>query len=124
MSDFRSDRMPSAEGHGIARQAWESYERRAHKILDPGVRVLFGSYAANKVADLIGFAVLWRLEGGFEGLEKLGMSRASIYRKIAACRKYLKMHPDEFELPGVTIDFEAYRDHVESMRAKPTPAND
>ncbi|WP_229053523.1 helix-turn-helix domain-containing protein [Aeromicrobium sp. Leaf350] len=124
MSDFRSDRMPSAEGRGIARQAWEAYERQAHKILDPGVRVLFGSYAANKVADLIGFAVVWQLEGGFEGLEKLGMSRASIYRKIAACRKYLKMHPDEFDFPGLTIDFAAYREHVESTRAKATPDDD
>jgi hypothetical protein len=106
--------MPTAEGKGIARRAWDAYERRARVVLEPGVRVLFGSYAVNKVAELIGFSVMWQLEGGFEGLEKLGMSRASIYRKIAACRKYLKMHPDEFDLPGLTIDFVEYRRHVEA----------
>ena len=34
------------------------------------------------VADLFGFWLLWHLEGGFEGLERLGMNRATIYRKI------------------------------------------
>jgi len=123
MSDFRSDRMPSSEGKGIARRAWDEYERRVRVVVEPGVRILFGSYAVNKVAELIGFSILWQLEGGFEGLEKLGMSRASIFRKIAACRKYLKMHPDEFDFPGVKVDFEEYRAQVERARAEASEEN-
>lgn len=106
--------MPSAEGKGIARRAWDAYERQVRRAVVPGVRVLFGSYSVNKVAELVGFCVLWQLEGGFEGLEKLGMSRASIFRKISMCRRYLKMHPDEFNLPGLVVDFEAYRAYVDS----------
>lgn len=110
--------MPSSEGRGIARRAWEAYEKQVRRVVEPGVQVLFGNYAVSKVADLVGFSVLWQLEGGFEGLEKLGMSRASIFRKIAACRKYLRMHPDEFELPGLTVDFVTYRAHVDAVRAQ------
>ena len=110
--------MPSAEGKGIARRAWDAYERQVRRAIEPGVQVLFGSFAVSKVAELIGFCVMWQLEGGFEGLEKLGMSRASIFRKISLCRKYLEMHPDEFELPGLSIDFEAYRAHVDAVRLK------
>lgn len=107
--------MPSAEGKGIARRAWDGYQAGIRLAIEPGVRVLFGSYSVSKIAELIGFCVLWQLEGGFEGLEKLGMSRASIFRKVALCRRYLKMHPDEFVLPGLTVDFDAYRAYVDGL---------
>ena len=48
------------------------------------------------------------LHGGFEGLRELGMSRAAIYRKTAMFRKLFGAHPDEYVLPGVEIDVEAY----------------
>ena len=117
--------MPSAEGKGIARRAWDAYERQVKRAVEPGVKVLFSGYAVNKVADLIGFCVVWQLEGGFEGLEKLGMSRASIFRKISACRRYLNMHPDEFDFPGVSVDFAAYRAHVDAaQREKDSESNE
>ena len=34
----------------------------------------------------MGFWLVWHLEGGFEGLRGLGMSRASIYRRIKLFR--------------------------------------
>jgi hypothetical protein len=35
---------------------------------------------------LVGFWAIWRLAGGFEGLQRMGMSRASIYRRIKLFR--------------------------------------
>jgi hypothetical protein len=48
--------------------------------------------AARKIAvpvmlDLMGFWLAWHLEGGFEGLQRLGMSRASIYRRVSLFRR-------------------------------------
>ena len=42
-----------------------------------------------------GFWLLWHVEGGFEGLQRIGMSRSSIYRRISAFRKLMEVHPDE-----------------------------
>jgi hypothetical protein len=104
--------MPSAEGKGRARQAWDAYSRTTNKILRPVVDPLLGpsikSFSANTVADLMGFWLLWQLHGGHAGLRDLGMSRASIYRKVAMFRKVTGIHPDEFELPGVELDVAAY----------------
>jgi hypothetical protein len=86
VADFRSERMPSPEGKGIARRAWDAY--------------------ANAVT---GFWLLWHVEGGFEGLLRLGMSRASIYRRIRLFRKLLGVHPDEYEMPGVKLNLTKYQ---------------
>jgi hypothetical protein len=51
---------------------------------------------------------MWHLHGGFEGLRKLGMSRSAIYRRVKLFRRYMRAHPDEFDLPGVSFDVEAY----------------
>ena len=56
-----------------------------------------------------GFWVVWHLEGGFEGLRATGMSRASIYRRVKLFRIAFGMHPDEFVMPGVTLDLEEYQ---------------
>lgn len=120
--DFRSDRMESAEGKGIARRAWEAYartvrgapgyeayarsvNRAAGPVTDPLVRRV----AASTVVDLIGFWLVWHLDGGFEGLLALGWNRATIYRKISAFRRYTGQHPDEFEMPGVTFSVKQYQ---------------
>lgn len=55
-----------------------------------------------------GFWLLWHLEGGFEGMRRLGLSEASIYRKIKTFRESFGAHPDEFQFPGVMIDVETY----------------
>jgi hypothetical protein len=112
--------MPSSEGTGRARRAWDAYARGANKVLRPVVDPLLGpaikSYSANTVADLFGFWLVWHLQGGHEGLREAGMSRASIYRKVALFRQLVGVHPDEFEMPGVNIDLQAYLDGAASVK--------
>lgn len=110
MEDFRSDPMPTAEGHGTARarweRAWEAYKGAVAKVplVDPAARWVAGRLTE----DLVGFWLIWHLHGGFEGMRELGMSRSAIYRRIAFFRKVFGEHPDVYEMPGVTIDVEAY----------------
>jgi len=108
MVDFRSDRMESPEGKGIARQAWEAYASAVTKAASPAIQPLARKLAITAMTDLMGFWLLWHLEGGFEGLLRLGMSRASIYRRISLFRRAIGVHPDEYQLAGVTLDLEAY----------------
>ena len=96
--------MESPEGKGIARRAWDAYSRAAGPAVEPLAKRL----AAPIAADLVGFWLLWHLHGGFDGLRELGMSRASIYRRIKTFRTVYGIHPDEFEIPGVTLDVETY----------------
>lgn len=113
--DFRSERMPSAEGHGNAKgnltRAWDSYSRAVRAASEPLLRPVAEKIAAPVVLDLLGFWLAWHLEGGFEGLQRLGMSRASIYRRVNLFRKTLGVHPDEYRFPGVTIDLDVYLRH-------------
>jgi hypothetical protein len=60
------------------------------------------------VEDLVGFWLLWHLEGGFAGLQEMGMSRSGIYRRVQAFRTVFGAHPDTFDMPGVSIDLGAY----------------
>lgn len=106
--DYRSDRMESPEGKGIARRAWEKYAAAVNRVAGPAVEPMAERIAASLAADLVGFWVLWHLEGGFEGLRRIGMSRATIYRRIATFRRLYGVHPDEFRLAGVEIDHAAY----------------
>lgn len=109
VSDFRSDRMPSVEGHGRARAAWEAYKAATQKYVEPVVDMTplgdaIRSVSANRVGDAIGFWLMWKLHGGFEGLQSVGMTRSSIFRKVALFRQFFGVHPDDFELPGVSVD--------------------
>ena len=112
MTDFRSDRMPTPEGHGIARgnwrKAWDAYARAVNRVLEPVIDPAARKIAGEMTADVVGFWLMWHLEGGFEGLQRLGMSRSGIYRRIANFRRIFKVHPDEFQFPGVSIDLESY----------------
>ena len=109
MVDFRSDRMESPEGRGVARRAWDAYVGAVEKVSTPALRPFVEMYAAGSMVDLVGFWVVWHLEGGFEGLRAMGMSRASIYRRVKLFRIAFGSHPDEFEMPGITLDLERYR---------------
>ena len=109
MVDFRSDRMESPEGRGIARRAWDGYTGAIGKVTTPVLAPLVRLYAAGSVVDLVGFWAVWHLEGGFEGLQRMGMSRASIYRRVKLFRIAFGAHPDEFVMPGVKVDLEDYR---------------
>ena len=71
-----------------------------HPLLMPTVEKI----GAGVAVDLVGFWLVWHLEGGFEGCRGLGMSRSAIYRRIKIFRVTFGVHPDEFVLPGVTSD--------------------
>ena len=110
MVDFRSERMESPEGRGLARQAWDAYAQAVNKVTIPVLSPLVRMYAAGSIVDLIGFWSVWHLEGGFEGLQRMGMSRASIYRRVKLFRIAFGAHPDEFEMPGIKLDLADFRE--------------
>jgi hypothetical protein len=110
--------MESPEGRGLARRAWESYVGVVGKVTTPALRPLVNMYAAGSIVDLVGFWAVWHLEGGFEGLQNLGMSRASIYRRIKLFRIAFDAHPDEFEMPGITLDLEGFREGWATIKAE------
>jgi hypothetical protein len=100
MTDYRADRMPSAEGQGRARQAWEAYVSTVSKAARP----LATKYATNKVEGLVGFWVLWHAYGGFENLIELGFSPSSVHRRVKAFRQVFGEHPDTFQFKGLELD--------------------
>jgi hypothetical protein len=106
--DFRSKRMETSEGRGLARSAWERWVSVVDWAVGPVIDPVASRIGANMAADLFGFWLTWHLEGGFAGLERLGMGRTTIFRKIKRFREVTGMHPDEFEIPGVSIDLAAY----------------
>lgn len=114
--DFRSDRMASPEGKGIARRAWDAYsgviERNVTPALSPLLEPVAAPVARAQVEDLVGFWVLWHLYGGFEGLERFGFNRSTIWRKIRRFRVTTGEHPDEFKMPGVSINGPEYWETV------------
>lgn len=114
--DYRSERSESNEGKGIARKAWDSYAATMTKhvspiispVLDPVIEPAAKAMARDWIGDLMGFWMLWHLYGGFEGLERLGFHRATIFRKVKRFRSVFGAHPDEFEFPGITLDPAVY----------------
>lgn len=119
--DFRANPMDSPDGHGFARRAWAAYSRKSNQVFGPALRPLVEpsarKVAASVTVDLFGFWLIWQLEGGFEGLRKLGMSRSAIYRRIKIFRAQTGLHPDEYILPGVEIDLAKYRTTKPRSRA-------
>lgn len=119
MADFRADRMPSPEGEGRARSAlesaWDAYHE-ANKAVNkpllaafPSLTTMLRGYINSTMFDLFGFWLVWRLVGGFEGMQQhLGMSRSSLYRRISQFRAAFGEHPDVYEFPGVTVDVETF----------------
>jgi len=101
--------MPSPEGKGIARKAWDRYVAQVERVAGPAIEPLARKAAVPVMLDLMGFWLAWHLEGGFEGLQRMGMSRASIYRRISLFRRTLGVHPDEYKLAGVKLDIKAYQ---------------
>jgi hypothetical protein len=107
MADFRSDPMPTPDGHGKAKnafaKAWAKYSREA---VYPISRTI--------TFDIFGFWIAWNLYGGFEGLMRseaeggMAMSRSAVYRRIQLFRMATGFHPDDFSVPGITIDVEEY----------------
>jgi len=115
--------MPSPEGEGRAKDSLESAYAayyKANKSVNkrifgafPELRSLLRGYTSARMFDLFGFWLLWRLTGGFEGMQKaLGMSRTGMFRRIAMFREVFGEHPDVYDFPGITIDPVAF---VEGM---------
>ena len=126
MSDFRSNPMPSPDGFSNAKEkfqkAWAAYV----KALEPASKAVAKPIAHGLTFDLFGFWLVWHLEGGFEGLQKpreeggLGMSRSGVYRRISLFRRLTGQHPDEYEIPGLTINLEEYlKGSAEQAKKKP-----
>ena len=103
--------MESPDGAGRARRAWDAYAGAVNRVAPRfrSVHQLARKVAVPVTFDLLGFWLVWHTEGGFEGLQKLGMSRSAIYRRIKVFRELTGVHPDEYEFPGVTIDVATYR---------------
>jgi len=101
--------MESPEGKGIARRAWDAYAAAVNNVARPYVEPFARKVAVPVAMDLAGFWLLWHVEGGFDGLRRMGMSRSSIYRRISLFRKALGVHPDEYEMPGVRLDITKYQ---------------
>ena len=114
--DFRGDRMESPDGYGYARRAWEAYKSASNRLMGPALRPLAKAYAGGQVTDLVGFWLVWQLEGGYDGMIRIGMSRSAIYRRVRTFRKVFGMHPDELVFPGVELDVEAFRSGKVSRR--------
>ena len=108
VEDFRADPMPSVEGEGNAKGRWQRAWDAYVKAVEPAVEPAGRWFATRITEDMVGFWLMWHLEGGFEGLQRLGMSRSAIYRRIARFRKVFGAHPDVFSFPGVSIDLDEY----------------
>lgn len=134
--DFRADRSDSPEGKGRARAAWDAYVRTVNKATGPVLRPALRPLAATHTADLMGFWLLWHLQGGFEGLVEMGMHPSTVWRRVKRFRTVFKVHPDEFEMPGVHLNVGEYWDDArrrtlamhgelpESLNRKPTASSD
>ena len=108
MADYRKNPSTTNEGAGIARRAWDEWSRVVNKAGEPLVLAVAKRLSASMTVDMFGFWLMWHLEGGFEGMERLGMNQATIYRKVKRFRDTMGVHPDEYEMPGVSVDLEAY----------------
>jgi hypothetical protein len=109
VKDFRSERSESPEGKGRARRAWDAYAKTVNMVVtgplfEPSIRRV----AHSMTVDLLGFWMAWHIYGGFEGLVEYGMHPSTVWRKVRRFRSVFGVHPDEFVLPGVTIDPAAY----------------
>jgi len=124
-TDYRSDKMESREGRGLALERRRRWEDALPKDLDeylselgnpPGTleRVLGKEQAeqfwkertarAKERSDLRGFWVSWHVAGGFGRLEAQGWDRSTIFRKIKRFREMFGSHPDEYKFDWIRLD--------------------
>lgn len=123
--DFRSEKMESREGRGLAqerRRRWEDgipadVMRAAYGGVNDweGTARLIGEEEAEKLrkayqddqrerSALLGFWLSWHLAGGFAGLEGQGWNRATLFRKVKRFRVMFDAHPDEYSPEWVNLD--------------------
>ena len=120
--------MPSPDGNGRAKEAFASAWAKYAKALEPVSKTIASPIAREATFDIYGFWIVWNLIGGFEGLQKpvseggFGMSRSAIYRRIQMFRVVTGTHPDDFNVPGVTIDIDAFVKYLAESK-RDTPKN-
>jgi hypothetical protein len=121
-SDYRTDKMLTAEGRGLAAARWEAFcDDELDQLVD---EALLGSrhkprprpddaetalrdelaIQARSRSELIGFWIAWHSAGGFAQLETSGWHRATIYRKTRDFRDVFGVHPDEAVFDWITLD--------------------
>jgi len=120
--DFRSDPSESAEGKGIAHRAWDAYARGVRRATEPVFDPVAMAWGRKLTEELMGFWFMWHVCGGFEGLQRFGMHKSTIWRKVKKFRMVLGVHPDEFKLDGVTIDVEKLWDTLAGQVPPMTPS--
>jgi len=129
-SDYRSDKMDSLEGYGIARARWKAWHDDVPDDVyadiyfarqeagwpepmssedwedNPPPDEILEEIATRAVesSELLGFFIAWHLAGGFAKLQDAGWHRATIHRKIRRFRDRYGVHPDEFRLPWMKLD--------------------
>jgi hypothetical protein len=116
--DLRKQRSESSEGRGFARRAWMLYAEAANSIRPQWWDNAFKHLVGNLSSEMMGFWMSWHLYGGFEGLEKAGWHRATIYRKLKRFRMVFHKHPDEYKVVGVTLDPKEFWEHYLRPRAE------
>ncbi len=121
-TDYRSEKMDTLEGQGIAHARWEQFmatelseivdsldlsdlppARTPLDDIDTEVRDEIAAWAKER-SELMGFWVAWHLAGGFRQLEQGGGHRATIFRKVARVRTVFGQHPDEATFPWIGLD--------------------
>jgi len=100
---------------------WQTYadavNRARPAALDRALKGVAGSWTEQ----LLGFWLAWRLYGGFEGLQRMGWERRTIYRRLKAFRLAFGKHPDEYELVGVDLDPKAFWDYYLDLESGEAP---
>ena len=123
--DYRSEKMESREGRGLALErrrrwedqipadVWDAAHAGGHspQSLD---RLLGAERAAEfrrqvsadakEQAELMGFWLSWHLAGGFAGLESGGWNRATLFRKVKRFRTVFGSHPDEHSFDFIQLN--------------------
>ncbi len=125
-TDFRSAKMESLEGEGLARGRWQTFhERIDERLLDAaqdGRREISElpeeatenlAPSAVERAELAAFWMAWHLAGGFAGLQREGHDRSTIFRKVKRFRNVMGEHPDVYRFTWLKVDFaQAWEDEV------------
>ena len=122
MPDFRSDPSESVEGRGIARRAWDGYAKGLRRATEPMFDPVSMAWGRKLTEELVGFWVMWHVLGGFEGLERFGMHKTTIWRKVKKFRMILGAHPDEYKFEGITIDTAKVWDGLQRSTTSETSA--
>jgi hypothetical protein len=109
--DLRKQRSGSSEGTGRAHRAWDAYAQVVNRATPAAVDRAVERLAKSWTEELLGFWLCWHVYGGFEGLERAGWERRTIFRRLRRFRLVFKKHPDEYSVVGVDVDPQVFWEH-------------